>query len=410
MPESLSETVTRPVVAPLASAAAPDDRGTRPPFVVIADDWGRHVSTTQHLFRRIVRTHDVIWVNSFGHRRPQLTLYDLRRAITKVTKMLTAREAPPRDGDGPRLVINPRALPWHNLSWVRAWNRRTVLGDVQRALATVAPGRTPVFVTATPLGADLVGAFGERAAVYLCLDDYDQLPGVERNLLVPYETRLLSRVDATIATAESLTRSKCPATGRTLHLPQGVNYDHFAGPRAVPPDLASLPRPIIGFAGGVGPTIDRTLLAAVRTRLPEASIVLVGMHQEEIDPAAWPAGIHFLGARSYDVLPAYVQAFDVGLVPYVHNAHTAAVDPLKVLEYLAAGIPVVSTGLREVRKYADVVEVADGGDAFADAVVRALATRGGAHRRARQTVASHHTWERRVVTFLDYLAALQRPT
>jgi glycosyltransferase involved in cell wall biosynthesis len=134
-----------------------------------------------------------------------------------------------------------------------------------------------------------------------------------------------------------------------------------------------------------------------------ASIVLVGMHQEEIDPAAWPDGTHFLGARSYDVLPAYVQAFDVGLVPYVHNAHTAAVDPLKVLEYLAAGIPVVSTGLREVQKYATVVEVADGGSAFADAVARALDARTPADRAARQAVAAQHTWERRVQTFLSYI-------
>ncbi len=377
--------------------------GAQPPVIVIADDWGRHVSTTQHLFRRIVRSHDVIWVNSFGHRRPQLTWYDFRRALSKVAKMVSARKAPPTDGEGPRLIINPRALPWHNIEWVRRWNRGVVLAEVQRALAAVAPGRTPIFVTATPLGADLVGAFGERAAVYLCLDDYDQLPGVERNLLVPYEARLLALVDATIATAESLTHSKRPASGRTLHLPQGVNYAHFATPREAPPELANLPRPIIGFAGGVGPVIDRGLLQAVRDRFPSASIVLVGMHQEEIDPVAWPEGTHFLGARSYDVLPAYVQAFDVGLVPYVHNAHTAAVDPLKVLEYLAAGIPVVSTGLREVQKYATVVEVADGGAAFADAVARALDARTPADRDARQAVAAKHTWEQRVQTFLGYI-------
>ncbi len=375
------------------------------PFVVIADDWGRHVSTTQHLFRRILPTHDVIWVNSFGHRRPQFTVYDMKRAVAKVARMVVPPRVEPvtETADRPRCVIHPKALPWHNLAWVQQFNAASVGREIRRALRQVAPGRAPVFVTATPLGGDLVGSLGECASIYLCLDDYDQLPGVERNLLVPFEERLLRRVDATVATAAALTESKRPLSGRVLHLPQGVNYGHFSTSRTLPAELAALPRPILGFAGGVGPVIDRSIIHALGAAFPQASIVLVGMHQETIDPAAWPSNVHFLGARPYGELPAYVQGFDVGLVPYVHNQHTRSVDPLKVLEYLAAGIPVVSTGLSEVRKYQEVVYIADGAEAQVAAVAAALRHDDPAQRLRRQAVAAAHTWEQRAGQFLAFI-------
>lgn len=375
----------------------------RTPLVVIGDDWNRHVSTSQHLFRHAIGRFPLVWVNSFGHRMPTLSLYDARRAAAKVAAMMRgATRAVEQTADSPDVVVNPRALPWHNLSTVRALNGWSLRRDIRRALASIGATERPLLVSCTPAAFGVVGALEEVASIYFCLDDYGEIHGTDRDLLRPLEAGMGERVNAMVATAASLTVSRRPRSGRTLHLPQGVNYEHFATPRPLPPELAALPRPLIGFAGGVGPAVDFGLVRAVAERLPAASVVLVGPLQQAIDSASLPPNVHLLGPRPYAELPAYVQGFDVGLVPYVHNDWTRAVDPLKLLEYLAAGIPVVSTALPEAAKYAQEIWIRDDADGFVEAISASLAGVGRGDRQSRQSLASSHRWEARFRQFLDY--------
>jgi len=110
--------------------------------------------------------------------------------------------------------------------------------------------------------------------------------------------------------------------------------------------------------------------------------------------------VHVLGHRPYDDLPAYVQHFDVGVIPYALSAWTVAVDPLKLLEYLAAGLPVVTTAIPEAAKFAEHVAVAHDADEFVAEVGRALACDRGRARALGQAFAQLHTWERRADTLL----------
>jgi glycosyltransferase involved in cell wall biosynthesis len=251
----------------------------------------------------------------------------------------------------------------------------------------------------------VVGSLGELVSIYFCMDNYAELPGVSRTVIEPLERKLLSRVGAVVATAAELRKSKWPASRRAFHLPQGVNFDHFATPQAVPPELARLGSPRIGFAGGVSECCDLALIQAVAESNPQGSVVLVGPVSVDLSVLTAP-NIHVLGDRPYATLPAYVQAFDVGIIPYVLNEWTRAVDPLKLLEYLAAGIPVVSTPIPEVHKYAAVTTLASHPTEFARAAVTACIDDRLELRRARQQVAREQTWERRAAQFLDIVRDL----
>lgn len=403
-------TLTRVAPSSLGSPAAGEAAGTpavRPPWVVFGDDWGRHVSTMQHLFRTMLATDTIVWVNSYGHRLPQLTLYDMGRAVRKIQRMLHPQAPAPAAGPAPTRIVHPKALPWHNLRVVQAFNERSLLRDIRRALAGVAPGVAPYFVTGTPMTPGIVGQLAEQAAVYFCMDDYAELPGVTGNMIRPLEERLLGRVDGVVATARVLVEKKAPRNGRVQYLPQGVNYEHFAEPRPVPADLAALPRPIVGFAGGVSAACDIDLLLALSDANPTGTVALVG--PVSIDTARLQRpNIVLLGNRPYAELPAYVQGFDVGIIPYILNDWTRAVDPLKLLEYLAAGIPVVSTELPEVLKYREAVHVARTNDDFVAEVRRALAGEGPADRAARQAVAFRNTWARRGETLREFVTGIAR--
>jgi glycosyltransferase involved in cell wall biosynthesis len=402
----------RPDTASLTSPAVTMERTdqsavvppTGVPWVVFGDDWGRHVSTMQHLFRTMLSTETIVWVNSYGHRLPQLTLYDLGRAVRKIQRMFLPQPRTAAAAEGPSRIVNPKALPWHNRSIVQAFNERSLLRDVRRALDAVAPGVAPYLVTGTPMTPGIVGRLGERAAIYFCMDDYAELPGVSGDMVRPLEQKLLSRVDAVVATARVLVDKKAPRTGKVQYLPQGVTYDHFAPPRRVPADIANLPRPIVGFAGGISAACDLDILERLSGAVPGGTILLVGPVSIDTAPLQRP-NIVLLGNRSYADLPAYVQAFDVGIIPYILNDWTRAVDPLKLLEYLAAGIPVVTTALPEVLKYSGVIHVGASSEEFVDQVKRALAG-DVPDRAARMAVALNNTWERRGAAFKEFVAGV----
>jgi glycosyltransferase involved in cell wall biosynthesis len=384
------------------------------PFVVFGDDWGRYPSTIQHTFRHIATRYPVVWVNGIGHRVPGFNAVDLRRAWEKARRVAggaaQSHPAPhPSLGGGvPASIIEPRVLPWHHVGLVHALNTGSLLRAIRRRLASLGSTRPPVLVTGSPPSDGVVGRLGEAVSVYFCLDDYLNFPTYTAGMLAPLEKRLLERVDLVVATAESLTRSKLPRSGRAYHLPQGVNYAHFAEPRPEPGDLAGIPRPRIGFAGSVSTQCDTALLSRLARSFPDASLVLVGPVAPELEneEALREPNVHVLGVRPYDDLPAYVQHFDVGIIPYVLSAWTVAVDPLKLLEYLAAGLPVVTTSIPEVHKYADTVAVAADGDAFVAAVREALGANREASRTRGQALAREHTWERRADTLLEVIAGV----
>lgn len=377
-----------------------------PAFVVFGDDWGRHVSTMQHLFSRIAPHARVLWINAIGHREP--TLADLGRIWRKLGAM-QRHEQPERRvirGAAPERVIQPRVLPWHSWPLVSAFNRAMLKRTVRHAVRA-AGIQDFVLVTGTPPSARVVGECGEVASIYLCMDDFLVLPGTSPRMLAPLERELLQRVDAVVATAKRLVETKRAATGRGYHLPQGVSFEHFSAPRPVPPELAMLPRPIVGFAGGLGKAVDAATIRATSAAIPTGSVVLIGPVTVPPETLAAP-NVHLLGPRPYEDLPAYVQAFDVGIIPYIEDDWTRAVDPLKLLEYLAAGIPVVASPLPEVHKYADAVHIAPLGDAFAQAVVANLGANRSLHGASAQAFASRHSWERRAQDFLTIVDEVRR--
>ncbi|HEX9729004.1 MAG TPA: glycosyltransferase [Gemmatimonadales bacterium] len=378
--------------------------GPSTPFVVFGDDWGRNVSTMQHIFRHVAERHPVLWINGIGHRVPKWS--DARRAVAKAVAMVRRPPAQVNErldfGRPPQWILQPRVLPWHHWRLVHRYNTRALVRLIRATLAEAGVTEPPFLVTGSPPSVGVVGRLGERGSVYFCMDDFLHLPTTSPEMLAPLERRLLDRVDAVVATARDLTVSKRPASGVVFHLPQGVNYEHFATPQPMPGEMAAFPRPIVGFAGGLFDRCDVDLLLALSAQHAGGSIVLVGPVYIDTAPLRRP-NIHILGARPYAALPGYVQAFDVGIIPYILNEETIAVDPLKLLEYLAAGIPVVCSDLPEAKKYEDVVTIAPTTAAFLRGTCDALDAPANLRQR-RQDTARANGWSRRAARLLEVCA------
>lgn len=327
-------------------------------FLVFADDWGRHPSSCQHLFRRIAEVNRVLWVNTIGTRTPTYSRRDVGRAAEKLRGWLGGARTDESARDVPVEVLNPFMTPFDRFAPLRAVNAWLLRRSLRRALALRGVER-PVVVTTIPNAVSVLGALDERASLYYCVDEFSEWPGADRRAMLAMEEELLRKVDIVVATSEALFAAKSRLHPRVRLLRHGVDWESFhAGTGRVPPALADLPRPRAGFVGLADARLNVSLLAELARACSDVTFVLVGPRQlpaGELDPLV---NVKFLPAVDYAEVPAVLQALDVALLPYVESRLTENINPLKLRELLAAGIPIVATPLPEVRLFASFVRTA----------------------------------------------------
>jgi UDP-galactopyranose mutase len=200
----------------------------------------------------------------------------------------------------------------------------------------------------TPLALRFTEPYGGMR-VYDCMDELSAFKDAPPDLLY-WERRLLDRCRLVFTGGRSLYEAK-----RRLHpdvhcFPSAVDADHFRpAARPLPKALAGIARPRAGFYGVIDERFDTAFLAELAALLPEWNFVIVGP-AVKIDPAGLPQGpnLHYVGMQPYDELPAYLEHWDVALLPFARNAATRFISPTKTLEYLAAYRPVVSTPIADV--------------------------------------------------------------
>jgi UDP-galactopyranose mutase len=220
-----------------------------------------------------------------------------------------------------------------------------------------------------------------RAActVYDCMDELSAFKFAPPELL-GLENELLKAADLVFTGGHSLFESKRERHHAVHAFPSSVDVAHFGRarePGEEPPCLAHLPRPRLGFYGVIDERMDLDLVAALADARPDWTVVMVGP-VVKIDPESLPRrdNIVWQGSRTYQELPDQTRGWDVALMPFALNESTRFISPTKTPEYLAAGLPVVSTPVTDVvRHYGELeaVEIAGDAPAFVAACERALA-------------------------------------
>jgi glycosyltransferase involved in cell wall biosynthesis len=299
-------------------------------------------------------------------------------------------------------------LPWFK-PWGRQFNRRSLLRKF-RKLSACHQITEPIVVTTFPHAVDFVKVVPAALKIYYCVDDFLQYPGINRGDWATMEADLLQTVDGLIVTSSYLARKRvneCPL----LHLPHGVDFDHFARGSShweSVPALEQLPRPIVGFFGLLGRWFDRDLVAHLSEVFPQCSFVLIGRADVDLARVVKRPNIYHLGFVSYEELPRYARYFDIGLIPYLMTPFTRAINPLKLLEYFALGLPVVASRLPELENAPGPVRLAENRADFAQGLQTLLETRGPGQLEDALQAARRHTWDNRVEqlsAFLQQIAA-----
>ncbi|MGV8083343.1 MAG: glycosyltransferase [Coriobacteriia bacterium] len=262
-----------------------------------------------------------------------------------------------------------------------------------------------------PFMAKHFGHLGETLSVFDAIDDWSAHPenkNMRRRIEEGYGL-VAERADVVFTVSKSLAERFDPAAQRVSWQPNGVDSTRFTGePGPIPGDLANLPRPILGYVGVIQERLDVAILAALAEAMPSASIALIGpvRASRHVSPLEALKNVHFLGERAAHTIPDYVRNFDVALVPHTTDAFTQSMDPLKIYEYLAAGMPVVASGLPEMNIPDKLVARCATTPEFIGAVKEALLVDGKTQQslcQDRVAFATSRSWNARVTSMLEII-------
>jgi glycosyltransferase involved in cell wall biosynthesis len=286
----------------------------------------------------------------------------------------------PAVGDSPTPVVRIEQLDGLNRVWLELPPGSTdavhpgfddpAAGDyadlLQEALVADGCRTAPDVWLYTPMALDLAHRLAPGRTVYDVMDDLASFLDAPEGLVLR-QRRLMAQADVIFTGGPSLHRSVQRQRRDGVHLfRSGVEREHFASSRAL---RRPHERPVAGYVGVLDERLDLDLVAELAAELPDWTIRLVGP-MAKIHPGQLPraGNVEYPGMAAYERLPEVMAGFDVALMPFALNEATRSISPTKTLEYLAAGLPVVSTRVPDVvSDYGDVVHLADDGRAFAAA-------------------------------------------
>jgi UDP-galactopyranose mutase len=219
--------------------------------------------------------------------------------------------------------------------------------------------RNPVAWFYTPMALEFFPPdISPRAIVYDCMDELSMFLGAPPQLCT-LEERLLRMADLVFTGGVSLFEFKRHRHPRMYPFPSGVDVPHFMQARNLPADFQEhrdIGRPRLGYAGVIDERIDLALIDEVSRTRPEWQFIMIGP-TAKIGEDTLPrrANIHWLGMKAYADLPRYFAGWDAGIMPFALNDSTRFISPTRTPEYLAAGLPVISTAIRDVvRPYGEL--------------------------------------------------------
>lgn len=371
-------------------------------IIFSSDDWASGLKTSKyHIARGLARDNRVLFVNSVGLRAPAATGRDLKRVIGKLTSSLRGAIKVPEGLH----VYTPVVVPFRRGSRVVSSINATILRTAIKGLMWQLGLSRPIVFTFLPTFNSVIGTLGEKAIVYYCIDDMRGYAGIDTTWFDREEKWLLGRANCAISSARELADEFAAQGHRSLYVPHGVDWAMFRTaldePLPLPADLANIPEPRLGFYGFLSDEwVDYDLLTKMASEHPEWHIVLIGRPRAGMDEAVLRSrpNIHYLGLKQFSELPAYTRHFAVGLIPFRINRLTLHSNPLKLLEYLAGGLPVVSTDIPEVHAYEAQVHIARSHDEYIAACARAIAENSSSQRSQRSEFARAHSWDARLET------------
>lgn len=375
-------------------------------------DWGAMWTSKQQIMNRLAKTNRVLYVEEPVTMLAPLKVPARWRRWSALMPRLNRVDA------GLWTLTPPPLLPFGNMRpEVNRANQSVLARYIRWALDRLYFDEEYVFWTYLPTSVALLDlleagpAQGERAAqrrpslvVYHCVDEHSAFPGfVSPDVVKKYDDELTRRADLVITTSENLRRSRQtlnPNTHTVLNAADVEIFNKALDPGLlVPAELTAIPAPRLGVVGMHDSRLDLEAIEAIACADPAWHVVLIGpLKPGQVDEQRLRrlSNVHLLGEKMRAQLPGYLKGMAVALIPYRANELTRNIFPLKLFEYLAAGLPVVAGGLPELADFAATIGIAGSPEEYPGLIREAIASDTAEKREARVALAAQNTWDNRV--------------
>ena len=254
-------------------------------------------------------------------------------------------------------------------------------------------------------GLTMLHRLNERATLYYCFDEISVERWTSRHGK-RYEALYLQRVDAVVTTSETLRRIKSTLQPNAFCVKNGVNFKLFNQALALASAQPALAKPVVGYLGTADNRIDLDLVEHCVRAMPDVLFQFIGDVNEPLitQRLSRYSNVDFIPPHQPHALPRFLAQLTAAIIPYVCNAHTYTIYPLKINEYLAAGLPVVSTPFSLLDDFDGIIELANNPADFVLALQRALTDESPLRRAARIATAQSNSWEKRAEEFEAIMA------
>lgn len=362
-------------------------------------DWwthGRAHSDFQLMTNVARQGHQVLVINSLGMRMPMpgKSTSPLKRIIRKAKSTAKAFQRPLEDVPNFGL-LSPIVVPAYGNEKARNANAMSVAAQVKGAMKHHKVSN-PVCVVTVPTAIDVVERIPHKDLIYYRADAHSDAEDVDRDLIMGFEDRLFEQASKIIYCAQALMDAEADRhKGKGVLIDHGVDSQLFRpDPKAsLPPDIAKIDSPRVGYFGTIeGMGMDLGLVEKVAREHPELNVVLIGRVAIDVTSLEALPNVHMLGWKPYEEIPSYARGFDVALLPRPISEWGLGSNPIKLKEYLSAGLPVVATPVPRAEEYEPYLTIAEDPDAFVSAVAATARSGGVGTPEERRKLVEPQTW------------------
>lgn len=365
-------------------------------------EWDFLWSRPQQLLSRISCNRKVLYVEVHGVRNLASDFHfpeDLFRIFNKLFSWGKALFVGPRKISDNLWVVNPIMLPSSSSLFINKINRKILQFFLKKWSRDFTLNKPILLYTIPrPELLSMIGTLDEILVAYDCMDDYADFPS-SHSKLSSWEKELLLKADVVTVSSLSLLESKKQIHSKVILIPNGVEFEHFNtavnGNLSEPNEIIKLAHPRIIYIGVINEWFDTKLILEVASTHRKWSFILVGIDVIDFEHTSNYDNIIFTGRKEYKDLPNFLAFCDICIIPFKLTPLTIATNPIKLFEYLAAGKPVISTPLPEVKQYNDIVKIVKTSNDFSKAVEISLTEKSSKYIRKRTDFANKHSWDER---------------
>ena len=377
-------------------------------FLIISTaDWDSPIQTNkQYVSREIAKLGNrVLYVESLGVRKIQIKKKDFLRIFKRIINNLLIIKQKEKN----IWVLSPILFPGATNKKIIFINRVIFIFNLFIAMKLLNFKKEYLW-TYNPLTSLYLNIKKFKSSIYHAVDAIEHQPFMPKKHIEKQEIILSKKVDKIFVTSKNIINKLKKHNSNITYFGNVCDYEHFSKALTthidnIPLDIKCINKPIIGFIGSISEyKLDYKLIHDVANSLKEINFVFIGptddsLNHSNLNRIKKLKNVYLLGYRKYNSLPSYCAYFDVAWLPLIHNNYTKSMFPMKFFEYLAAGLPVVSTDLESIREFNKLVAITDDISKIKISIIEALKNK-DFNLKNRLSLAMENTYQKRTKKML----------